>query len=61
VLSESFLCCIAEQPLGSGVPAGDYTIQVLADNRVIRRFHDSGKQKLGIFRMEIVGTCWTWF
>jgi hypothetical protein len=35
VLSEGFLCCIAEEALGSRVPAGNDTVQVLPDNRVI--------------------------
>ena len=37
-LADDLVRLIAEQPLGTAIPACDDAVEVLADNRVVRRF-----------------------
>jgi hypothetical protein len=44
------LCrCVPEQLLCGGIPAGDNSVQVLPDDRVVRGFHYRGESGLGLF------------
>ena len=43
-LADHLIGCVAEKAFGSGVPAGDYAIEVLADDGVIRVLDYRGKQ-----------------
>jgi hypothetical protein len=40
-LTNDFLGAIAKQAAGAFVPAGDDSLQRLADNRVVGKFHNS--------------------
>ena len=42
-LSHDFMVGIAVEPLGALVPAGNDPIQILGQNRVVRRCHDGGQ------------------
>ena len=48
-LADHLLGGVAEYPLGGLVPASDDAVQVFADNRVIGRSNDGGKQGLCFF------------
>jgi len=39
-LANCFQGCVTEEPLGSEIPTGDDAVEVLADDRVVRRFDD---------------------
>jgi len=49
---------VAEQTLGGGVPAGDRSVQLTADDRVVGRLHDRRQQRahlLGVVARGDVG------
>src|SRR4051794_9484274 len=50
-LANRFFSGVAEHPLRGRVPRLDDAIEVLADNRVVRRFNDRGKAPLGFVRL----------
>jgi hypothetical protein len=39
-LTNGFLCCVAKHFLGGPVPTRNDSVQILADDRVIRRVHN---------------------
>ena len=46
-LADGFLGRVAEQALGARVPTGDCAIEILADDRVVRRVHNSSEETGG--------------
>ena len=38
--TDGFLSRVAKKPLGPAVPTGDYAVEVLGKDRVVRRFYD---------------------
>ena len=52
VLSDGFLGGVAEYPFRSFIPTRDRTVELFADDRIVRGVHDSGQQTcylLGLF------------
>src|SRR5690242_14291859 len=47
--SDGFLCGVAKHALGCGVPRLNNAVEVLADDRVVRRFDDLGGMTTGEF------------
>ena len=53
-LSYGLLRCVAKDALGSAIPAPDNPVQILADDRIIRRLDDSCKPLLKFGRALLV-------
>src|SRR6185503_15014279 len=49
-----FLFCIAKQALSLPVPTRDKSVQVFADNRLVRRFHNGGETAAGLRRLLLI-------
>ncbi len=47
-LADSVCGRVAEQALSAAIPRGDDAVQILADNRVVRRLDDGGESKSGV-------------
>jgi hypothetical protein len=46
---------VAEQPLGTTVPRRYHTLERLADDRIVRRLHDRGEERLALIGRQAGG------
>src|SRR5947208_9617160 len=47
--ADHLMRCVSKYGFGSGIPAGDDAIQILADDGVFGRFDDCGQESAGLF------------
>src|SRR6202007_50503 len=54
-LPNDFLLPVTEDPLGAFIPALDNSVQILADNSIVGRFHDGCKTERSLLALFLVG------
>ena len=55
ILADDFFGAIAVEPFSAGVPTEDRAVQLLADNRIVRRLDKRGQKGQGVFRLLALG------